>query len=61
MNAKVGAIYQKLDNLNINPVAIVAIVTPNWKIYGVPGYIITECQLLAEPTPNQVNYTQGNP
>ncbi|PNY08730.1 1-aminocyclopropane-1-carboxylate deaminase-like protein [Trifolium pratense] len=54
MNAKVDAITQKLDNLTVNP-------APSCEICGVPGHVAANCQLLAEPTPGQVNYAQGNP
>ena len=56
MNTKVDALHQKLDNLSSTPIANVAAVTPSCKIYGVPGHITVECQLLVEPSPYQVNY-----
>ncbi|KAK2393252.1 hypothetical protein QL285_055218 [Trifolium repens] len=61
MNAKVDALTQKIDNLTVNPAATVAAVTPNCEICGVSGHNAANCQLLAEPTSNQVNYAQGNP
>ncbi|XP_039687866.1 uncharacterized protein [Medicago truncatula] len=59
MNAKVDALFHKLDNLKIAPPATVAAVTPNCEIWGTPGHVAAECLLLAET--DQVNYAQGNP
>lgn len=39
----------------------VAVVNPSYEIYGVPRHITVECQLLVEPTLDQVNYAQGYP
>lgn len=60
MNAKVDALTQKVDNFNITPATTIAILTPKYEIYGVFGHVIANFQL-AEPTPYQVNYAQGNP
>ncbi len=59
MNARVDALYHKLDNLSLAPPATAAVVTPNCEICGVLGHIAAECQLLAET--DQANYAQGNP
>jgi len=59
MNARVDALYHKLDNMTLTPPATVAAVTPNCEICGVLGHIAAECQLLAET--DQANYVQGNP
>lgn len=59
MNARVDALYHKLDNMTLVPPATAAAVTPNCEICGVPGHIAAECQLLAET--DQANYVQGNP
>ena len=59
MNAKVDALFHKLDNLKLAPPATVAAVNPNCEICGTPGHVAAECQLLAET--DQANYAQGNP
>lgn len=61
MSAKVDALTQKINNLSITRLAIVAAVTPNCEIYGLQGHIITDCHLLIGNMPDQVNYAQGNP
>jgi len=58
MNAKVDALFHKLDNLKLAPPATVAAVTPNCEICGTPGHVAAEYLLLAET--DQVNYAQGN-
>ena len=61
LNAKVDVLTQKIDNLIITPATSIDVVTPNCEICGVLGHVMVECQLLAEPTPDQVKYTKGNP
>lgn len=60
VSAKVDALTQKINNLNITPPIIIDVVTPNSEIYGIQGHIATDCQLLTETVPNQVNYAQEN-
>ena len=59
MNARVDALYHKLDNLSLAPPATAAVVAQNCEICGVLGHIASKCQLLAET--DQANYAQGNP
>ena len=61
VHAKVDALTLKIDNLTAIPPAIVAAITPNCKICGVPGHLVTECKILAGTPADQVNYAQGNP
>ncbi|XP_058742467.1 uncharacterized protein LOC131614954 [Vicia villosa] len=61
VNAKVDALTQKIENLTIEPVAAVAVVSPNCEICGMSGHAAPECQLLAGVSPEPVNYAQGNP
>lgn len=51
MNAKVDTFTQKVKNITLTPAIIVDVVTPNSEIYGVPGHVTVDCQLLVEPTP----------
>ncbi|MCH97087.1 hypothetical protein A2U01_0018080, partial [Trifolium medium] len=61
LNAKFDAFTQKIDSLSINPAATVAAVTPGCELCGTSRHVAANCQLLPEPTPDQVNYAQGNP
>lgn len=61
MNAKMDALAQKVESLVINPIATITAIKPECKICGTPRHITVECSLLAEPSPYQVNYAQGNP
>lgn len=61
VSAKVDAISQKIERLTVTPSATVDAVTPNYEICGVPGYITSECQVMAGIPSDQVNYAQGNP
>lgn len=61
MNANMEAITQKVESLVINHTVTVAAIQPRCKICGTPGCITVECSLLDESSPDQVNYTQGNP
>ncbi|CAJ2652102.1 unnamed protein product [Trifolium pratense] len=61
INAKLDALTQKIETLTTAPKATVAASTQNCELCGVQGHAIAECQLLTEVSPDQVNYTQGNP
>ncbi|XP_045802576.1 uncharacterized protein LOC123896203 [Trifolium pratense] len=61
INAKLDALTQKIETLTNAPKATVAATTQNCELCGVQGHAIAECQLLTEVSPDQVNYTQGNP
>lgn len=61
VNAKVDALTQKIESLTITPAATMAAVALCCDLCGVPGHNISECQLQAGITPNQLNYAQGNP
>ncbi|XP_058749140.1 uncharacterized protein LOC131622107 [Vicia villosa] len=61
VNAKVDALTQKLKNLTVALVAVVAAVAPNCEICGMSGHASPEFHLLAGVSPKPVNYAQGNP
>ena len=58
MKARVDRFNKKLASLSIPPPAIVAAVTPNCELCGVPGHMPAECQLLVGT--DHANYAQGN-
>ncbi|XP_058732590.1 uncharacterized protein LOC131604121 [Vicia villosa] len=61
VNAKVDALTQKIENLTVEPVAVVAIAIPNCEICGMFGHAAPECHLLTVVSPEPVKYAQGNP
>ncbi|KAI5424811.1 hypothetical protein KIW84_030844 [Lathyrus oleraceus] len=45
MNAKMGALAQKVESLVINPTTTIATVQPVCEIYGTPGHMTAKCKL----------------
>ncbi|CAJ2637435.1 unnamed protein product [Trifolium pratense] len=61
VKAKLEALTQKMESMTTTPAATVAATISNCELCGIQGHTIAECQLLTEVSPDQVNYTQGNP
>ncbi|KAI5438249.1 hypothetical protein KIW84_024119 [Lathyrus oleraceus] len=61
VNAKVDALAQKIESLNVSPPATVVAVTQNCEVCGIQGHTPTDCQLLTGIQAERVNYAQGNP
>lgn len=61
VNAKLDALTQKIESLDITPATIVAAITQNYELCGTPGHTNVDCQLLAGIPTDQINCAQGNP
>ncbi|KAK2368342.1 hypothetical protein QL285_081543 [Trifolium repens] len=61
VKAKLEALTQKMESMTTTPAATVAATISNCELCGIQGHAVAECQLLTEASPDQVNYTQGNP
>jgi uncharacterized coiled-coil protein SlyX len=61
VKAKLEALTQKMESITTTPAATVAATISNCELCGIQGHAVAECQLLTEASPDQVNYTQGNP
>jgi hypothetical protein len=61
VKAKLKALTQKMESMTTTPAATVAATISNCELCGIQGHVVAECQLLTEASPDQVNYTQGNP
>ena len=61
VNAKVDALVQKIESLNVSPPAAVVAITQNCEVCGIQGHTPAECQLLTGIQAEQVNYAQGSP